>query len=97
MPKKTRQAKILAQLRRLQDQTKPVQNDTSDEKVSAVKVSSSILKSLETPQNTSPKVFSKTETEDYRYVTKDLRKTLIFASGAIIFELVLSVVKSYWH
>lgn len=83
MPKKTRQEKILVQLRRLQQQT------NREQKVSLDKVPSisSIIKPLQPEKITS----IKTEIVDYSYVFSDLRKTLSFAFGAIIFELVLSL------
>ena len=78
MPKKTRQQKIISQLRRLQD----TQVQKPDQPSPVVK-----LKDLATPQVAA----IKKEPLSYRYVFTDLRKTVIFVAGAIIFEVVLSL------
>lgn len=90
MPKKTRQEKILAQLKRLQQrQTQPTQPDTTtQENPSKIEVSTG-LKSLE-PKNNVVSAGETSKELDYSYAYKDLRKTLFFVSIAIIFEIILS-------
>lgn len=96
MPKKTRQEKILAQLRRLQQQTKTQAFPEKDEKFKPV-VDGSELKSLERPLSITTAPVFKSEIENYNYVIRDLKKTLVFASAAVFFELFLNLVKGYWH
>lgn len=92
MPKKTRQEKILAQLKRLQQKENIVANPKAEQEPNnnppEIKLTSN-LKSLETKENS---VFTPTNNKliDYSYAYKDLRKTLIFVSLAIIFEIILS-------
>ncbi len=92
MPKKTRQEKILAQLKRLQQQqnsiANPIVESNSTNSRPGINITSN-LKSLETKENST---FSPTNTKviDYTYAYKDLRKTLLFVSLAIIFEIILS-------
>ncbi len=90
MPKKTRQEKVLAQLKRLQQQQNPSVTSSSATQPSVEKSTVSLnLKSLETSQNTQPSQ-QKSATYEYAYVYKDLKKTLIFAVLAVIFEFALS-------
>ncbi len=91
MPKKTRQEKVVAQLKRLQQQQAVVSNSPESnlaEKQPTLTISTD-LKSLET-KAPSEQITQKTVVADYSYVYKDLRKTLIFVSVAIIFEIILS-------
>lgn len=92
MPKKTRQEKILAQLKRLQQ----IQNPTNGSSLESLgntepknTIASTELKSLETKNNVVSNQTS-TKTIDYTYAFSDLRKTLIFVSVAIIIEIILS-------
>jgi hypothetical protein len=84
MPKKTRQAKMAATLRRLQSQ----QTETTSpptEKPGPVNL-----------QNIVSSEPIKSPAVDYSYVYHDLRKTTIFSVVAVIFEIALSVVISYY-
>ncbi len=91
MPKKTRQEKILAQLKRLQQiQSSPTTKLESPVISDPIKaVVSTELKSLETKNNAVSEQNS-TKSIDYSYAFSDLRKTLVFAAVAIIFEIILS-------
>lgn len=92
MPKKTRQEKILAQLKRLQQQQNSVANPTAEQNSNLVRPAITItsnLKSFETKENSDFAPIN-TKVMDYSYAYKDLRKTLIFVSLAIIFEIILS-------
>ena len=92
MPKKTRQEKILAQLKRLQQQQNIVSNPTIETKPADAQPEfkiASTLKSLETKENSVSSPIN-TKELDYSYAYKDLRKTLLFVSLAIIFEIILS-------
>ena len=91
MPKKTRQEKLLAQLKRLQQQQQnPDAVTTSTNSQSSNQpVISLNLKSLETSPNTQ-NLPQRSAIYDYAYVYTDLRKTLIFAVLAVIFEFALS-------
>lgn len=86
MPKKTRQEKILAKLKRLEKTSEPpIESHSSTPLISV----STNLKSLETTG-----IVSETPTvkvsSDYSYVYKDLTKTIIFAVVAIVFQIILS-------
>lgn len=91
MPKKTRQEKIVAQLKRLQKQQasqpeKPVNEVTQSPTISVV---SPTLESLR--PNLSVELSPNKETLiNYSYAVADLRKTLVFVVVAIIFEFILS-------
>ncbi len=92
MPKKKRQEKILAQLKRLQQlQVTPESSVVLNPETSTTTKFNipADLKSLETKTNPS---FTSASSKvlDYSYAYKDLRKTLIFVAVAVIFEIVLS-------
>jgi hypothetical protein len=92
MPKKTRQEKILAQLKRLQQQqSNPlVENTIAQPSFESENVPAKInIKSLES-SNSNEQTAQKQTSYDYSHVSKDLRKSLIFAVVSIVFELVLS-------
>lgn len=83
MPKKTRQEKIAAKLRHLQEQQKkaaPVEALTSETVPAAVN-----LKSLTSKESLAP-----VREANYSYVFSDLRKTAFFAVLALVFEIILS-------
>jgi len=85
MPKKTKQAKILAQLRRLQE----AQN------VNREKTQSKIALDLTKEKTTIEKEESqaiKSSPRDYSYVISDLKKTLLFVVLAVIFQISLSLI-----
>jgi len=86
MPKRTRQEKMAAQLRRLQSlqQTQGAPSTT----ISLENITKD--QSAETQVLTQPRTPVRPDVMDYTYVFSDLRKTLIFATAAIIFELALS-------
>jgi len=88
MPKKTRQAKVIAQLKRLQTMQG---NPTNTEQT--VKTGTINLKDIPVTNPIQPKP----QTIDYRYVLSDLKKTAIFAVVAIVFEVVLSLTASIWY
>lgn len=82
MPKKTRQEKILAKLHRLQQEKETVSGN------SLPTVETKISLNLKT---VNPTISVPTGApNDYSYVYSDLRKTLIFAVVALIFEVALS-------
>lgn len=90
MPKKTRQEKILAQLKRLQQ----LQSNQSVQNNKIEKETKTTIKVDLNPVETEKPIVSRNEKKvdfDYSYVTKDLRKSLIFAAAAIIFEIALSI------
>lgn len=93
MPKKTRQEKILAQLKRLQQIQSSPATKLEPQAISAPikSVVSTELKSLET-RNNAVSSGNTTKTLDYSYAFSDLRKTLIFVAVAIIFEIILSLI-----
>lgn len=84
MPKKTKQEKILARLRRLE------QVQSSDTSVSP---STEIPKiSFKVPSDSQPSVSAmpSVSIQDYSYVYKDLRKSLLFAALATLLQVVLA-------
>ncbi len=92
MPKKTKQGKILAQLRRLQS-TQVIGNETNSltKKSISLNLETTVTDSKPT-ENVQTKIFS----YDYSYVIKDLRKTLFFVVIAIVFQIVLSFIIKNW-
>jgi hypothetical protein len=93
MPKKTRQDKILAKLRRLES-TQPT------EKTDALQPQSKISVNLDsTFSNNENKSLTNQSTKaqfDYSYVVVDLKKTVFFVVVAVIFEVSLSLVIRNW-
>lgn len=88
MPKKTRQEKILARLRRLEQEKTAItaQTEQNSAKTVAPKISYQFEGGLKTQETVTAKV-----TADYSYVYKDLTKSLLFAAVAIIFQFLLAV------
>ncbi len=92
MPRKTRSKKILAKLHRLEQSQTPVEEAAVQDEVTAspaAPVVSYQFKPSETVTKTATTIASHL---DYSYVYKDLRKTLFFATAAVIFEVLLKVV-----
>lgn len=86
MPRKTRQEKILAQLRRLQkDQSQTNPDKKPEPESSTVSLN---LEPLTAPTISQPKPTQ----EDYGYVISDLKKTTFFAAAAITFQIALSFI-----
>jgi hypothetical protein len=93
MPKKTRQEKILSQLRRLREQTENTHLASLSPTEQPVREKPSYeITSLGKVKNAASA--SKIEVEDYSYVYKDLRKTVVFVTLAVIFEVILSLTAS---
>jgi hypothetical protein len=82
MPKKTRQEKIVAQLRRLQNLQEKAEEPQSLNKPQTVS-----LGSLEQTLTAT----TKTTEINYSHVLSDLKKTLLFAVAAIVCEIALSL------
>lgn len=87
MPRKTRQEKILSQLRRLQREQTASQPKVEDSKPVVTTIN---LGSLDLPKAAPSPI--KSEPQNYSYVFSDLRKTLIFAAAAITFQVILSFI-----
>ncbi len=97
MPRKTRQQKILAELRTLRSQTQVPQSgslSTEGAMSSAVEtVSKSRLTTLlNSPVTSNP---SKTSALQYSHVFADLRKVAILATIALLIEVVLSLTLNF--
>ena len=92
MPKKTKQDKILAQLRRLQSNQSVVSEPRSSSKTQV----SLNLESITKESIDAGKAPTKISSYDYSYVLLDLRKTLFFVVIAIIFEFLLSLGVKSW-
>lgn len=92
MPKKTKQDKILAQLHRLQS------NQTiSESNLNPPKTTVALdLEKINVVAKQTPTAAIKASSQDYSYVTKDLRKTLFFVVVAVIFEFFLSLLVKNW-
>lgn len=89
MPKKTREEKILARLRRLEkDQNQPKVVNGEDQPSSIAPKISFDFKSPANVPTTSP---TTPTSADYSCVYKDLTKTIVFAACAVIFEVALRV------
>ena len=88
MPKKTRQEKILAKLRRLEkDQSPIISNNQSSVETEIPKVSFQ----LKAETNPAAAATVRSTVSDYSYVYKDLRKSLVFAAVAAIIQVVLAI------
>lgn len=88
MPKKTREEKILARLRRLEQE----QDTTSSQSGETGTKPKPQLISFQ--QSTRPQLdFSKPNrtVTDYSYVYSDLTKSLLFAAVAIFFQIILAI------
>jgi len=90
MPRKTKQDKILARLRRLQgSQTDPVEAEPQKQTISLD------LDSLKN-EKVAEIAPTKGSVQDYSYVIADLRKTLFFVVVAVLFEIALSLFLKSW-
>lgn len=92
MPKKTKQDKILAQLRRLQT-NKSIALDPVEPAKPTVSLD---LKSTNAVTKSSENTTTKVSNQDYSYVIKDLRKTSFFVVVAVVFEFILSILLKNW-
>ena len=88
MPKKTRQEKILARLRRLEGSQTRVEGvqPTIEQLPEGPKVSF-VLK----PKTSQPTTATSADVVDYSYVYKDLTKSLIFAAVAVTLQVLLAL------
>ena len=89
MPKKTRQEKILARLRRLEKDQNPV--GVSDQNLVGAAQTPKVSFQLKTETNPAAAAPIKATSFDYSYVYKDLTKSLVFAAVAIIFQVILAI------
>lgn len=89
MPRKTRQQKILTELRTLRNQLQtPEKAETSTSNQTRNSISTEKLSSL----MQTPVIASRvTNTADYRYIASDLRKVAVLATIAFLVEIVLSL------
>ncbi|MDP2671744.1 MAG: hypothetical protein Q8P13_04800 [bacterium] len=93
MPKKTREEKILARLRRLEQAKQspegvaPMPNSTTAEATS----SAYNIKNLHKTEKIPEPAKVRTEVVDYSYVKTDLRKTAVLTAAALVIEIGLSL------
>jgi hypothetical protein len=85
MPKKTREDKILARLRRLEKDTSSTRDGVSSNNQAEPKIT---YESVATGQTS---IQSKPLGVDYSYVYKDLTKSLLFAAAAVIFQIITAI------
>lgn len=97
MPRKTRQQKILAELRTLRSQIQVPQEQSSlEEETQSPKVESISKSRLTTLLNTPvSSIQSKTSALTYDYVFRDLRKVALLATIALLIEVVLSLTLNF--
>lgn len=86
MSKKTKQEKIIADLRRQLEATKTVTNSISEQINYPLPKRTATLPSFSSPQDTKTIAFSQ---DSLGLIKKDLTKTLLLSILAISFELVL--------
>lgn len=87
MPRKTKQQKILAELRALRSQVQtPINTALTEPKPVRDSISKERLSTL-----MSTNQVAATFNHDYRYVYKDLRKVAVLATIALLIEIVLSL------
>ncbi len=91
MPKKTRQEKILARLRRLENSQEQASVSTTANNNPTISEPQKV--SFEFQSETKKQVTNPTASVslDYSYVYKDLTKSLAFAAVAIIFQVILAL------
>lgn len=89
MPKKTRQEKILAKLRRLEKDQAPLETN-SPGLVGTTEIPQ-VSFQLKTETNSAASVPTRVASFDYSYVYKDLTKSLVFAAVAVILQIVLAI------
>lgn len=87
MPKKTRQEKIIAKLRRLESSQNIPDEAAQQNQENKTPTISLDLKS----ENTQDIQTNSTSIWDYSYVYKELTKSLIFAALAIGFQIILAI------
>jgi hypothetical protein len=93
MPKKTREEKILARLRRLEQSNETI---TEVSEPSAPTSSGYSLKNISPPTKSTPITSTSTEV-DYSYVRSDLKKIAILTVAALLIEVALSLTASEWY
>lgn len=97
MPKKTREEKILARLRRLeQGIPNPTLDNSEKPETRPSSTGYSLKKLADEPKPTSS--FSTKNTEvDYSYLKSDLKKVAILTFGALLIQVALSLTASGWY
>ncbi len=89
MPKKTRQEKILARLRRLERVQEP--KTANEQNLAGTTEIPKVSFQLKTETNPAAASTIKATSFDYSYVYKDLTRSLIFAAVAVIIQVVLAI------
>ena len=89
MPKKTRQEKILARLRRLEKDQEPT--TASEQNLVGTTEIPKVSFQLKTETNPAAASTIKATSFDYSYVYKDITKSLFFAAVAVILQIILAI------